>query len=296
VDAVFGVRFRRIDYNNRIVLLLALDLAALDTAPDRALARNLARHPRLRERGTALVSENFAALHGVYPGRELVIHGKDGLLRLQVLGTAVDYTWNRGTILIDRSWYRQAFEDDLVDVYDLFVHPGRDVKQVRKAIEQRWGKQDILFTLTREEVNREVAGQLRRVYSLAYAQQVVVGLVALLGVIGALFISVLQRRRELGLLRAVGATRAQVLRSVLTEATLMSLVGGVVGFLIGLVMEWYVVRVLLLDEAGFTFAVRIPWLAAGVVFGLSVLLATLVGLWPAWYATRLRITEAIAYE
>jgi putative ABC transport system permease protein len=242
------------------------------------------------------VSENFAALHGVHPGQDLVIHGKDGLLRLRVLGTAVDYTWNRGTILIDRGWYRQAFEDDLVDVFDLFVHPGRDANQVRKAVEQRWGRQDILFTLTREEVNREVAGQLRRVYSLAYAQQVVVGLVALLGVISALFISVLQRRRELGLLRAVGATRAQVLRSVLTEATLMSLVGGVVGFLIGLAMEWYVVRVLLLDEAGFTFAVRIPWFAAGVVFGLSVLFATLVGLWPAWHATRLRITEAIAYE
>src|SRR5262249_61395863 len=123
VDAVFGVRFRRIDYNNRIVLLLGLDLAALDAAPDCVLARNLARYPRLRERGTALVSENFAALHGVHPGQELVIHGKDGLLRLQGLGTAVDYTWNRGTILIDRGWDRQGFEGDPVGVFGLFVHP-----------------------------------------------------------------------------------------------------------------------------------------------------------------------------
>src|SRR4029077_6184115 len=122
---------------------------------------------------------------------------------------------------------------------DLFVHPGRDAKWVRKVVEQRWGKQDLLFTLTREEVNREVADQLRRVYSLAYAQQVVVGLVALLGVISALFISVLQRRRELGLLRAVGASRDQVLRSVLAEAVLMGLVGAILGLAIGVLLEWY---------------------------------------------------------
>jgi putative ABC transport system permease protein len=134
------------------------------------------------------------------------------------------------------------------------------------------------------------------VYSLAYAQQFVVGVVALLGVVSALFISVLQRRRELGLLRAVGATRAQVLSTVVAEAALMGLIGAAIGFGIGLVLEWYVIKVILFDEAGFTFPLRVPWLGAGVVLGVTVLLATLVGLWPAYHATRLRIPEAIAYE
>src|SRR5262249_22397708 len=108
--------------------------------------------------------------------------------------------------------------------------------------------------------------------------------------------SVLQRRRELGLLRAVGASRGQVLRSVLAEAVLMGLVGAAVGFAVGLVMEWYVLNVLVLDEAGFLFSLGVPGWEAGVVGLLSVALATLAGLWPAYHATRLRITEAIAYE
>ena len=137
---------------------------------------------------------------------------------------------------------------------------------------------------------------LRRVYSMAYAQEAVVGMVALLGVVSALFISVLQRRRELGLLRAVGASRAMVLRSVLAEAVLMGLVGAAVGLLIGLALEWYVLDILLTDEAGFRFPVRVPWLEAGVVSALAVVLATAAGLWPAYHATRLRIPEAIAYE
>jgi putative ABC transport system permease protein len=76
----------------------------------------------------------------------------------------------------------------------------------------------------------------------------------------------------------------------------MGAIGAAIGFLVGLLLEWYVVRLLLLDEAGFVFPVRVPWRSAGAVLGVTVVLATLVGLWPAYHATRLRIPEAIAYE
>ncbi|MBY0228103.1 MAG: FtsX-like permease family protein, partial [Gemmataceae bacterium] len=114
--------------------------------------------------------------------------------------------------------------------------------------------------------------------------------------VSALFISVLQRKRELGLLRAVGATRGQILRSVLAEAVLMGAIGAAVGFVIGLAMEWYVINVMIFDESGFLFPMRIPWADAGLVMLGSVALATLAGLWPAYLATTLRIPEAIAYE
>jgi putative ABC transport system permease protein len=115
-------------------------------------------------------------------------------------------------------------------------------------------------------------------------------------VVSALFISVLQRRRELGLLRAVGASRGQVLGTVLAEAALMGLFGALIGFVLGLFIEWYTIRLILLDEAGFTFPMLVPWKPAAIVFGLAVVLAALVGLWPAYHATRLRIADAIAYE
>ena len=118
----------------------------------------------------------------------------------------------------------------------------------------------------------------------------------LLGVVSALFISVLQRRRELGLLRAVGASRGQVLGTVLAEAALMGVFGALMGFLVGLFIEWYTIRLILFDEAGFVFPMLVSWKPVAVVFGLSVVLTALVGLWPAYHATRLRIAEAIAYE
>jgi putative ABC transport system permease protein len=296
VEAILGVRFHLLDFRDRIVFLLAVDADAFQGTSRHDLARNLARFPRLKEPGTVVVSENFASLYNVSVGDRITVRGRHGPLELEVIGTGADYTWNRGTMMVDRKWYQKAFDDNQVDLWDVYLEPGADAEAVRRVLEQRWGKEQALFAATRAELRQDIDDQLYRLYNLAYAQQMVIGMVALLGVASALFISVLQRRRQLGLLRAVGACRGQVLRSVLAEAALMGLIGGVLGLLEGLVLEWYVVGVMVPDEAGFRFPLEVPWAAAGVVCVLSAVLATLVGLWPAYLATRLRIPEAIAYE
>jgi putative ABC transport system permease protein len=302
VQAILPVRFHRLDYNpapgeKRIVFLIALQAQELlERAGDRPLARTLRGLKKPLGPDRVCVSENFAALYNKKVGDWIELPGRNGPLPVEIVGTVLDYTWNRGTVLVDRDWYRQEFNDSQVDVFDLFLAPGYDVKEVRREIMDRYGAAEALFAVTRPEVNQDVKDAMQKIYGLAYAQQTVVGLVALLGVVSALFISVLQRRRELGLLRAVGATRSQILRSVLAEAVLMGVIGAMVGFGIGLLLEWYVLDVMLLDESGFTFPMRIPWLEAGVVMLASLVLATLAGLWPAYLATRLRIPEAIAYE
>src|SRR6202040_2762342 len=104
-----------------------------------------------------------------------------------------------------RAWFREKFRDSMVDIFDVYLkHPAgqppgdSEREAVRAALAERLGKKEALYSVSRQELRETVATQLRRIYGLAYAQQVVVGLVALLGVISALFISVLQRRRELG--------------------------------------------------------------------------------------------------
>ncbi len=245
------------------------------------------------------MSENFAALHHVAVGDKITIPGRTTpTIDLEVIGTVVDYSYNRGIVLVDYAWYSEEFADDQVDVFDVYLKPGADARQVQAELTKPggWAAKQAVFVERRDELRDAVNSQLERIYHLAYAQEFVVGLVALLGVVSALFISVLQRRRELGLLRAVGASQGQILWSVLAEASLMGVVGAVLGVLIGLALEWYTVRIMVFDEAGFVFPMLVPWMAGVAVLGGSVLTATLVGLWPAWRATRLRIPEAIAYE
>jgi putative ABC transport system permease protein len=106
----------------------------------------------------------------------------------------------------------------------------------------------------------------------------------------------LQRKRELGLLLAVGATPGQVLRSVMAEAMLLGVIGTVLGILIGLPMEWYVLKVVLVDESGFVLDVLFPWKQALGIAAASILTAAVAGLIPAWRAIQTRIPDALQYE
>jgi putative ABC transport system permease protein len=260
--------------------------------PNLHLFRDLADTP-----GTAVVSENFAELYRVRAGDVIEVPGRDGPVALRVLGAFEDYTWNRGTIFVHRAFFRESLDLGLVDAFDLYLPAGADVHATRERIQKsEWGTQRALFALTRDELRGEIVRIVRQVYGMAYAQLGMVSLVAALGVLTALLISVLQRTRELGLLRAVGASRFQVLRSVLAEAVLMGAIGTFIGALMGVAVQWYVVQVILLEEAGFAFPVIPPWKEAGVIAALSVAVATLAGLLPAIHAGRLRIAEAIAYE
>lgn len=297
VEAVLPIRFQRAEYGATNIFIVALDAQQFyDMGQQRPGIEGRDPFPQLTQPHTALISENFAALHGVHIGDTVTLRGHTGPVRLRVVGTVLDYTWNRGSLFLDRARYIEYFGDPLVDSFDLYVRPGADVEAVRRELLHRWGAQEGLVASTREELRDVIATMLRRLYALAYSQQLVVGLVAALGVVTALLISVLQRRRELGLLRAVGASQGQIVRTVLAEAVLMGVIGAVIGLLFGIPLEWYAVRVIMLEETGFSFAVRIPWLAAGVVALLALAVATLAGLGPAVHAMRQRIAEAIAYE
>jgi putative ABC transport system permease protein len=297
IEAAVPIRLRHVALRNNIVLVVAFDANLMHAASlGRAEFRGQELIPKLTEPGTCLVSENLAALYGVSPGDHLDVQGPHGPVNLRVLGTIVDYSWNRGTLYLDRACYVEQFDDKLIDLFDVYVYRGTDPETVREQLLHRWGAEYSLVALTQPELRQTLSGMIRRFYGILQAQEAVVGLVAALGVVTALLISVLQRQRELGLLRAVGATRAQVLRSVLAEALLMGLVGGLIGVVAGIFLEWYAVRVLILAESGFLLPFTIPWVQTGVLIAIALLVAALAGLGPAVRAAHLRIPEAIAYE
>lgn len=300
---VVPMRFRYLDWrrNGRVnrILLLALDAQSYYDANEnrRPPLPELESYRQLSQPGTVLVSENFAELHGVRVGNMLVLPGSEGPVALRVIGTVIDYSCNHGTVIVDRAQYRSQFDAGLVDVLDVYVPPGMNAEAVRQRVLQSpWGTEQALCVLSRSEVRRHILGMVSRLYGLAYTQEFVVGIVAILGLVITLFVSVLQRRRELGILRAAGATRAQVLRVVLCESLLLGLIGLGIGMLIGLPLEWYTVRFLQYEESGFLCTVSVPWAAAGAVALLTVAGSALASLAPGVHAARMQVTEAIAYE
>ena len=303
VDRVMSLRYSRPEYNGTIVYMIALDAEAYARATRARLPNGM---PGLEQfldlpgSNDCLVSDNFLIRHNAAIGDTIALPGPNGPVSLRIAGAVRDYSWSRGTIFMDRKRYAKLFEDELVDMIHVFLKPGYTggMAEARKPLDRYIeARSDRGLMITdRDSLRKFVAELINRVFLLAYLQQIVVGVVAALGVVTALLISVLQRKRELGLLLAIGATPGQVLRSVLAEAVLMGAFGTALGILIGIPMEWYVLKYVLRDESGFVFDVILPWKQAGVIAAASMMTATLAGLLPAIHAVRTRIPDAIQYE
>ncbi len=299
VEAALPTRYRKVPFRDTQIFISATEAAQVYTIDKSRLLKgeDINLFKTISDRRDAVIaSENFAALYGVRVGDTITLTSPAGELNLLVAGTMVDYSWNHGSIVMNRRDYLKHFNDDKVDVFDIYLKRGSDSLAAKDAMLKKFGAQYGLHALTRQELQERIDSMIEGLYGIAYSQQIVVMLVAALGVVFALMISVLQRRREMGLLRAIGAARLQVIRSVLAEACLMGIIGTGIGLVVGILLEWYVLNVVILEESGYLFPVYIPWVGGLVIAAAAMVTATLAGLGPAIYAVRQRIPEAIAYE
>ncbi len=299
VEITLPVRLRKVVFQGTPIMLMAADADLAFEAERKRLAKperaELYRLLSETENGV-IASENLAVRAKLQVGDVISLPGLNGQVDLRVLGIQADLTWGLGTIMIHRRDYLRHWQDDHVDVLDVYLHDPQAATQFKEVLLAKFGATHGLFPMTRNELKAYTDQLIEQVYSIAYAQQIVVMLVAALGVVTALVISVLQRRRELGMLRAIGASRGQVIHTVLAEACLMGLLGAVIGALVGIPLEWYVLNVVIREETGLTFPLILPWREALLVIAAALATATLAGLGPAWIAVRERIPEAIAYE
>lgn len=300
---IVPIRFRYLDWQRdgkpTRILLCALDAERFYNAnKDRSPQfPELRRFQCLCEPDTALVSRNFAALYGIHEGDTIALPGAEGSVMLRVAGEVEDYTCSRGTVLVDRRRYRQQFDAHLIDTFTVYLPPGMDVEQVRqRLLDSPLATEQAFCVLTRAALRGHILGMVLGLYRLAYVQEIMVAVVSLLAMMTALLLSVLHRRRELGLLRAVGATPQQVFRSVLAEAVLMALLGTATGLVVGVPLEWYTVRILLFVETGTLLSMLFPWTTAATISLLMLICAAFASLGPALHTGRMRIAEAIGQE
>jgi putative ABC transport system permease protein len=195
--------------------------------------------------------------------------------------------------------YGALFDAESADLFSV-VRPASATATVdadrSRILQAPWTTEQGLCVLTRLELRRHILGMVDRLFAVAYLQEVAVAVVATLGVATALWISLRQRTRELGLLRVLGATQGQARLVVFAEASLLTLLGLVFGLAGGVALQWYVLRVILLEESGFVFPVQLPWLHAVLASLLMLLSGGVAVIGPLLTASRLRIPEAIAFE
>lgn len=228
------------------------------------------------------ISQTFATRFHMGVGDTLELASAEGPQRLKVALVYVEYRTDIAAVLIERRVYTRLFHDSLVDLYGVYLQPNKSASALRARVLPALTSHGKLLVLENQAYVGELLGLIDRSLSLSYAAEAIAVLVAVIGLLNTLAVSVLDRKAELGTLRAIGASRAQVRRVVLTEAMLMGLSASLLGIGMGIMLSTYSVRESLRFELGWqlelTFSLPVM---AGVI-----VLAQLVALVSAWLPMR----------
>jgi putative ABC transport system permease protein len=298
VAAVDRLRAYEITYDGMPATLASADLQILrsyknsDFFSGRPTEQVLA---ELHAANTVVVSEPFTYKHHVKTGDMLKLALGNTQASFRIVDVYYDYSSERGNIIMDRETMLKYLPDRTPSNLAVYVSPQFTVPAVRAEIEQvAAGHRILIFS------NRDLRGEAIRIFdrtfAITYALEAVAIIVAVMGVAGALLALVIDRRRELGLLRFLGCSSGQIRKLILVEAGLLGLLANVAGVLLGFAMS--LVLIFVINKQSFGWTIRFHWpvaISLGALAGVYVATVT-AGLYPAQVAVRLNPLEVVHDE
>jgi putative ABC transport system permease protein len=240
-----------------------------------------------------LVQEDVAAEHGWSVGDQVSVRfARTGTQTFEVAGT---YARDElvGSYVISMGAYEANVTEQLDQGVLATAVPGTSVADAQDAAERALADFPNVEVRNQAQFRQEQASQIDGVMSLISALLLLAVVISLFGIVNTLGLSIHERRHEIGLLRAVGMSRRQVRRMVLSESVIVALLGALLGTGIGLFFGWAVQSSL--AGKGITQFV-VPGAQLAQYVGIAALAGLLAGFVPAVRAARLRILDAIAYE
>ncbi len=244
------------------------------------------------------MSASFAADHGLQIGDlvEVGVPGQTFTTRLPLQGTYGHSRLLGDVVVSSTAFWRLAPGDRGLGGHRTLAvavtgDGSVDTDTLRERLEDATGSSPSVAVQTPAEFAGRQTDLIDRIIAVVYALSALAVIVAVLGVANTLALSVAERRHEIGMLRAVGATRGLIRRTITVEAVLTSVYGAVVGVLAGLGAGFAVLGVL--GDVGLT-SVIVPWaVVAGVLVG-SVVVGVVSALAPAVRAARTPPLDAVA--
>ena len=246
----------------------------------------------------ALVSQPFHHRYHLGLGDALTLDTPSGPHTFKIAGVYLDYTTESGVILFDWKTYQKYWRDSSINGLGLYFD--RDAKltpaEVADTLRPRLAPYGDYLIKSNRELRQQVFRIFDQTFSVTYVLQTIGVIVSGLGIFLSLTILVTERRREISILRAVGASRGQIQALVLWEAAIIGLLGSLVGIVAGLVLAWILSYVINVSFFGWTIAWATPWGSLLALPFLVIAAALVAGYGPARQAAHLGIADGVKME
>ncbi|AHH21121.1 putative ABC transporter, permease [Nocardia nova SH22a] len=242
---------------------------------------------------SVLVSETEARERNWHAGDRVEVSSVDN--KKFTVAVAGVYADNQllGSLVVAPDLYNQvmpvAFRTDLIALVK--ADAGADITAMRGELEKATASYVVVQVQDRDEFKGAQGRQINTMLAILYGLLALAVVIAILGIVNTLALSVVERRREIGMLRAVGMQRPQVRRTIYLESVLIAVFGAVVGVVLGLGLGVGFLRTL--SDLGLS-TITVPWgQIVGMLIG-SAVVGVLAALWPAVRAARTPPLAAIA--
>ncbi|RPA58981.1 FtsX-like permease family protein [Gordonia oryzae] len=239
------------------------------------------------------ISERTANERGWKRGQTLTFTSADGTqVPVTIAGVYQDnealQPW-----MIGPQVYEKVMPETSRITFGLFVKaaPGTNLDTLRTDLENATSGYLTVQVETREQYKSSISEQIDQMLATLYSMLGLALFIAVLGIINTLALSVVERKREIGMLRAIGTLRSQIRRTIYLESVLIAIYGAVLGVILGSVIGWALVRTLARWGLGDPV---LPWSLMGWTLLASAVVGVLAALWPAVRAARTKPLEAIA--
>ncbi|HEX7704887.1 MAG TPA: FtsX-like permease family protein [Thermoanaerobaculia bacterium] len=299
VAAVDRARGRDIVYQETIIALGSGDFAVAAQRSELPMVAPRSARQALAsaiEQNGVVVSESFAIKQQKQVGDSIDLPTAGGIRRFPITGIYRDYSNDRGVVVMDRSLYVSSFRDDTINTIVIYLQPGITPAEARVALEKSVGAKHGAFVVTNQEVRSEVMKIFDQTFTITYALLGVAIIVAVLGIINTLSALILERRRELALLRVGGLSRNELRTMLVLESSLLGVASTAAGLVMGYALSWILINVINKQSFGWTIDFHAPVGLITVSLLTTFAAASLAGLAPARLAAGIDLAEAIKTE
>jgi putative ABC transport system permease protein len=243
-----------------------------------------------------LVTESFSLRHHVKAGDRIRLNTPQGEKEFPISGVFYDYSSDWGMVLMEKKVYQSLWNDETLHSAGIYLKEGVSQQDFKKIIRERYSKPYRLFVVSHRELRNEVLKIFDQTFAITYALEFIAIIVAILGIINSLNALIIERQRDIGIVRAVGGFRKQVQKATLIEAGMIGFFSHILGLLCGFLLSVLLIYVINKQSFGWTIQFTIP-LRSLIESWLVVMVTSIgAGFIPARRAARLNMVESLRME
>ena len=242
------------------------------------------------------VSEPLARKFHLRDGDHLWLVTPHGPAELEIAGVYSDYTRDQGAILIARDNFQRWWNDPRVESLAVYLRPGAAAQPLADAFRAQFSQSGEFAIYSNRRLRQRILSVFDQTFAVTYVLRSVAVMVAIAGIFLSVTTLAAEREREIGVFRAVGASRAQVQRLLMTEAGMIGAVATLLGLASGLLLAMVLTWVVNPAFFGWTISLHLPW-SSLLATPLWIIPAALLAAWhPAWRASRRPIAATVREE